>query len=188
MVAGEKNSGKTVFCLNTAMLNMGRVLPVRYITSEMGGAELAYRLKMFEPDIPYDDWVKGVEFIEEDQDFQDKIKPEGLNIIDYLKLGDDFFKVGSSIKAIFSKMTTGVTLIAMQKKKGSDLAVGGRFTTDESRLYIALESGGVAKIVSAKNWKDPRRNPNNLECDYHIIGGARMRMVSEWCLPDKGDE
>jgi len=189
VVAGERDAGKSCFCLNTARMNMNRGIQIYYYTSEMGGAELAYRLKGFEPDIPYEDWY-GVNWRSLNRNFQDSIDPNGINIIDYLKLDTDFYLIGGIIRQIFAKLDKGICIIAMQKNSDKDWAVGGEATKDEARLYVTLSSnppeGGIAKIEKAKNWRDPSRNPNYLECNYKIYKGAQMTKTLDWGRRKKG--
>jgi hypothetical protein len=187
IIAGEPDAGKSCFCLNTAQKNIGRGYDIRYLTSEMGGTELAYRLKMFEPDMPYSDWT-AIDWKERSSDFQDVILPDGLTIIDYLKLTDNFYMIGGEIRKIFEKMDKGVAVISIQKGRGKELGIGGHFTIEESRLYVTLSRGGTAKIMKAKNWKKPDVNPNYRECDYHIIGGCKMMMATTWMKPKEKDD
>jgi hypothetical protein len=115
VIAGERDSGKSCFCLNVAKVNLNRGFDVKYLTSEMGGAELKSRLKKFEPDMPYEDWL-NCDFCECSGHFQDAISPNGLTIIDYLKLEDNFYLIGGEIKRIFDKLENGIVVIAIQKK------------------------------------------------------------------------
>ena len=180
--AGERNAGKSCFCLNIAKMNVGAGYPVRYLTSEMGGVELKHRLKKFEPDWPYEAWYQ-VDFFERASDFHDILEPDGLTIIDYLKLEDQFYLVGAKIRRIFQKLKNGIVVIALQKSDRSSLGVGGQFTLDEARLYVTLMSnppaGGIAKIEKAKNWRT-ERNPNALQSDFKIVNGSKILMIGDW--------
>jgi len=183
VVAGERDSGKSCFCLNIARMNLNRGLNIRYLTSEMGGAELKSRLLKFEPETPFNHWL-GCDFRECNANFQDSILPNGLNIIDYLKLEDSFYLIGGEIKRIFDKLENGIVIIALQKKFKERLGVGGQFTLDEARLYVTLSSnppeGGIARIEKAKNWRRENFNPNQRECNFKIYKGATIQKTSEW--------
>jgi len=181
--AGDRDVGKSCFCLNIAKLNMNRRYPVKYLTSEMGGIELKARLKKFEPDMMFEEWF-NMEFLECSSNFQDSINPDGLNIIDYLKLEDNFYLIGGEIRRIFEKLNDGIAIIALQKKEKERLGVGGQFTTDEARLYVTLSRnpphGAIARIEKAKNWRHDDRNPLYLSCDFKILSGSKIHMTTDW--------
>jgi len=83
----------------------------------MGLSELRMRLELFE-NCTKDLW-KQVRFYERSENFDDVIDPNGINIIDYLEVLDDFWKVGQQIKAIHDKLKNGIAVIAIQKNKGA---------------------------------------------------------------------
>jgi len=188
VVAGERNAGKTCFCLNVARLNMHRGYPIRYMTSEMGGTELKRRLVKFEPDVSYREW-KSVQFCERSVNFQDIIEPDGLNIIDYLKLDDNFFLIGGEIRKIFNSLRKGVAIIALQKADNAKLGVGGQFTMDEARLYITLHKnypeGAIARIEKAKIPKFDDKDPYGRECTFKILRGTQIFQTGTWLKPER---
>jgi hypothetical protein len=185
VIAGEKNAGKTAFCLTTASLNANRPnLEVRYFSSEMGPHELIPRLKAFEPEVPFENW-KGVNFKEKSANFHTKLLPDGLNIIDFLEITDDFYRIGTTIREIYDKLNEGVAVIAIQKDPKKERGRGAEFSAEKSRLYVTLSSnppeGQIAKITDAKNWRNPKVNPNRKEVNFNIINGSFIRMVGRWC-------
>jgi hypothetical protein len=188
VIAGTQNVGKTAFLLNLASLNMNRGMNIRYFTSEMGELELSNRCKMFEPDIPFSFW-KNVEFCDHSSGFSDKIDPDGLNIIDYLEIPDNFWQVGERLKEIYDKLKKGIAVVALQKKFGTELGRGAEFSLEKPRLYITLEAnppeGNIARIVKCKNWARDDRNPNYMECVFNVIKGSRVRQAISWALPAK---
>jgi hypothetical protein len=108
------------------------------------------------------------------------IRPDGLNIIDFLELsGDDYLKVGETIRRIWGKLTTGVCFIAIQKRYGSDLPQGGIGAIEKARLALSLDRG-VVKIVKAKNWRDGRSNPNGLEMAFKLVDGWKFIESGPW--------
>lgn len=80
VIAGEANAGKTAYLLNVVRMNMERH-DIHYFTSEMGAAEMHKRLANFD-DIAPDDW----RFTpwERSENFADVIRPDAVNIIDYM--------------------------------------------------------------------------------------------------------
>jgi hypothetical protein len=178
VIAGEPDSGKTGFLLNFSMLNMGKH-SIKYFSSEMGATELKDRVSKFEGDI--NRWKK-VDFFERSDNFSDVVVPEAINIIDYLELHDEFFKVGGQIKNIFDKLTKGIAVIALQKKAGSDMARGAEFTMEKARLYISLSRDNVCKIVKAKNWVSPMMKPSGKVRKYSLFNGCQFHPQSNWMM------
>lgn len=175
VVAGEPNAGKTAFLLNVIRENMHRS-KVHYFNSEMGAEELRKRLSKF--DMPLTAWTfeaKG-----RAQDFQDVIVPGpgNINIIDFLEVSEDFYKVGGMIKAIHDRLEGALAIIALQKNKGTDLGMGGGRSLEKPRLYLALEPG-LIKIVKAKNWRT-QQNPTGLQLKFKTVDGCKLIPQGDW--------
>ena len=176
-IGGTPDGGKTAFMLNVATMNRNSH-NVFYFTSEMGLDELQERVGLM--GISRDEWHSKITTIERSSNFQDVIRPDGLNIIDFLELsGDDYLKVGEHIRRIWEKLTTGVCFIAIQKRYGSDLPQGGIGAIEKARLAISFDRGMV-KIVKAKNWRDGRSNPNGLEMEFKLIDGWKFIESGPW--------
>jgi hypothetical protein len=182
VVAGGPDSGKTAFMLNVAALNMYEH-KVTYFSSEMGQPELRSRLGYFPHE--FRDWKK-MKFLVRSNNFADVVDPDGINIIDYLEIHDNFYLVGQHIKDIFDRLNKGLAFIAIQKPTGRDTALGGERSLDKARLYLSLDRPGadhefnLARIVKAKNWRDPTRNPNRLQLSYKLVKGHEFQIMQTW--------
>ncbi len=174
IAAGTPNSGKTAFALNFARMNMG-AFKIRYLSSEMGFAEIKNRLSKFE--MPLTCWA-AIEFIERQANFADLILPDAVNIIDFLEISDNFFQIADQIKKIFDSLTTGMVLVALQKNSGQEWGRGGSFSAEKARLYLTMENGMI-RIAKAKNWVS-EKNPNGLELDFKLANGCRFIPISGW--------
>ncbi len=175
VVAGEPNAGKTAFLLNVVKLNMNQGRDIHYFSSEMGAIEMKKRLAKFQ-DVPLIDW--GFKAWERSSDFADVIRPDGLNIIDYLEVHDNFYVVGGMLKAIHDRLNNGIAVVALQKNRGVDFGLGGARGLEKPRLYLAM-SPRELKIVKAKNWTTSR-NPNGLTIEFKLVNGAVFVPTSEW--------
>jgi hypothetical protein len=170
MIAGEVNAGKSAYLLNLAVLNSHKMETV-YFSSEMGDAELKERCSKFDGGIEV--W-RGVKFVDKSSDFHKAIRPNGLNIIDFLEIHDEFYKMGSLIKDIFDKLDKGIAIIAIQKNKGRDEGLGGERSKEKARLYLAIEPGKL-KIVKAKNWISSEINPNGMAMEFKLAKGCKFK-------------
>jgi hypothetical protein len=182
MIAGESNSGKTAFLLNVAARNMEKH-EVIYFSSEMGGAELKERLQNYDR-IPFSEW-NHCTFIERASDFDVAIRPNAVNIIDFLEIHDEFYKIGGYIKKIFDKLENGIAIIAIQKNKGRDEGLGGARSIEKARLYLSMAPGTI-KIIKAKNWVSGFMNPNGMRKDYKLVKGMNFKETSNWINEETG--
>lgn len=171
VVAGDSNAGKTALLLNVVRLNMHRHRVI-YFSSEMGPEELRLRLDKFQ--IPINEWKFAAR--ERASNFSHAIYPEAVNIIDYLELTDDFYKVGGEIKAVFDRLTTGIAIIALQKKEGKVLGRGGDFSLEKARLYLSMDAGELT-IVKGKNWAKPGVNPKGMSFKFKLADGCRFKEI-----------
>ncbi len=174
VVAGTQNSGKTAFLLNFIRQNMDRCT-IHYFNSEMGDTELKLRLQKFK-DINLDEWRMKV--WERSGNFADVIKPDAINIIDFLEIHDDFWKVGRMLKDIHDKLKKGMAIVALQKSKGKEAGRGGDMGLEKPRLYLAVDPGRIT-IVKCKEWHGTQ-NPNGLRITFKLVGGWKFIETSSW--------
>jgi hypothetical protein len=181
ILAGASNTGKTSFMLETIRLNQKKY-PITYLNSEMAAPELRLRLKLFDDVCKLDAWK--FKAIERSSNFADVIDPDGFNVIDFMEIYDEFWKIGGWIRDVHLKLKRGVAIIAIQKKTSTkkdtqDFARGGELTLEKPRLYLAMDRGKI-KIVKAKIWRSHERNPNGLTRDFNIISGWKFKPKGDW--------
>lgn len=173
VIAGEPNAGKTAYLLNFVKLNMSSHR-IHYFSSEMGSIELRNRLGKF--DLPLEGW--NFDPRERSSNFADVIAGDEINIIDFLEIHDEFYRIGALIKEIYDKLRSGIAIIAIQKNSGTDFGLGGMRGLEKARLYFAMESGRI-KIVKAKNWAG-QENPNGLMLDFKLVQGCKFLISKDW--------
>ena len=182
VIAGESDRGKTAFLFNFIKLNMDKH-DIHYFSSESGteGDELKVRLSKF-TDIKKEDWRFTA--WERSSNFSDVIKPNGINVVDFLEIIDEFWRVGEYIKSIYDKLDKGIAFVAIQKNLGRELGRGGGLGTEKPRLYLSLGRDSEThenkiKIIKGKNWTG-KQNPNNQTLKFKIVDGAKLMPVSYW--------
>jgi hypothetical protein len=184
LLSGARNAGKTCWSLSTTILNQ-RTHRIWYMSSEMGVGELKVRLAKFEGVdwniIPPTSEKPGVTFIERGSDWHDIIKPNAINIIDYMEVHDEFWRVGGMIRKIFDKLDQGIAIICLQKRAGDKhhFGRGGEFSLENPRLALAMDKGRCM-IVKAKNVKENVRDPEGRVMYFKITNGADIEPKGDW--------
>ena len=167
MIAGTTNAGKTALLLNLIKLNMHR-FEIHYFTSELSEQELRKRLSKFGDDI---EWQFHPH--ERNNNFDSVIVPKAINIIDYLEPpSGEYYAISEMNTAIQSKLTNGIAIIAIQKKRKAELGRGAEFSEERARLYLSMDNG-MLKIVKAKNWRT-NTNPNNKAYTFKLVDGCKF--------------
>lgn len=163
VVGGEKNAGKTAWCLNIAYLNMND-WEVHVFNSETGPALLYERILGIDPNIsnplPFKLWDRI-------DNFADVIVPDALNIIDYLDMDAEHYMISAEIKKIMKALKKGVAIIAIQKPPGRDLPLGGPSSIKRAEVALALEANKL-KILTAKSRANPKINPVNKQWTFWL--------------------
>lgn len=180
IVAGRSNAGKTALLLDFVKRNMNR-FECHYFSSEMAESEARRRIEKH-TDIKPGQW--DFQMWDRSHHFADVIRPNAINVIDYLEsLEGEDYKVSSYISQIWNKLDKGIAVIAIQKNKGRDIGRGGEGTLSRSRLYLSIDDG-IIKIVKAKNWAT-EENPNGLCRRFKLIQGWKFISTSEWLTPEQ---
>ncbi len=177
VIAGAPNAGKTAFMLNFIWLNQNKY-DIHYFCSEMGqdGVELRDRLEKFEG-MDISEW----KFFAHDQssNFEDVVVPDCINVIDYLEMTEDLWAVNAHLTAINNKLSTGLAIVAIQKKIGAAYGRGQEFGLEKPKLYLSLDKG-LLTIMKGKSWAVKGQDPNGLKVKFAIIDGCKFLMNGEW--------
>jgi hypothetical protein len=177
-VSGSPDAGKTAILLNILKNNLESWKDkISYYSSEMGEMELKSRITNFEhwEAYPWDNF----QAYERSHNFHDVIDPNGLNIIDFMEISEDFAKIAGHMRLIHDRLQDGVAIIALQKKKGADMGRGAEFSLEKPRLYLTIDRcsdgrGSTLTIQKGKNWIHQELNPNGQMIDFMIRGGCNL--------------
>jgi len=170
VISGTSNAGKSAFLLDFIRLNIDEH-KIHMFNSESGMAELKERISLIE-DVDMELWQTRLKIWERSGEFSAVIKPDSINIIDFLEVHEEFYKVGGFITDIHNKLRKGIALVALQKNPGQDYGLGGARGLEKPRLYLSLDRGKM-KIVKAKNWKTAD-NPNGFVARFKLVNGNKF--------------
>ena len=186
VIAGETNAGKSTFLVNLLNLNKQRKdgRKIHYFSSEIGPADLKQRIERFEEPLDTFDF----NFYERSSNHADVIRPDDINIIDYLEMSDNFYQVGGYIREIHEQLNTGIAIIAIQKKAGAETGRGGDFSMEKAALYVTISQylnlsgrleGQEIRITKGKKWARDS-NPNGLRRRFKIVHGSLIIPTTIW--------
>ena len=179
IVAGESNAGKTAFILNVARMNL-KTMPTFYFSSsnETNARTLRKRLMAFNEPLHVWDLMTA---ISRPGNFHDVIRPDALNLIDYLEVHDDFYKIGGMIAEIAQKLDGGVAVIAIQKAPGQSFGRGGAMTMDKATAYLGLHRGDLdanePHTLKLPKIKYPLVDYADKDIRFKLAGGYRFIRV-----------
>lgn len=192
--AGEPNTGKTTFCVDFSVKNMyqmarvegGIVIPgIKYFTCEASAEEFLELLGKYS-DVPPEDFAKHVDVRKRKNTFADAIEPNAINIVDYLVVHEDFYRVGIEIDEIQDALgPKGIAVICLQKSPGQELGRGGLGTEELTRLYLSMEQKRdrehhrvpdvyTMRIIKAKHPMRKNLNPNGWYWEYRFQEGTEL--------------
>lgn len=172
VVAGSQNAGKTAFLLDWIERNQ-ESFAVNYFTSEMADEELNLRLFLHGKV----NWKFKAR--ERADNFADVIVPNEANLIDYLEVTDEFWKVGAVLRKIFERLGKGLAIVALQKDPEKLMGRGASFGLEKPRLYLSLNNNKLT-IVKAKNWANPADNPNGKYIEFKLAQGSKFITSKPW--------
>ena len=189
VVAGEKNSGKTSLGRRITYENLkcngGDHDTIHVWDYESHESEVCRMNNAINPD--QRSW-QGFDIQRVTKNFHQWIDPNGFNVIDYLKINEDFALIGRMIGAIHEKLQDGIAIVFLQKKRGEVFGRGGEFSLEEPRLGLSLFASGPSKWCRATKVKVPREgcyNLEDMEIDYRLERGAHFVEKTDWRYVNK---
>ncbi len=169
VLAGVSNMGKTALILNILWANMDR-MQCTLMGNEYEASKFKRRVSRMtwaNPRKP--DGKPKFDLIERFDAWEDIIRPDHLNLIDWISLGDNFYQIGKILEGIKSKITTGAVVAAIQKDAQKSLGMGGGFSQHLSSVYLSIDFERLT-VVKAKEWKG--QNPNGKVYGFKIVEGG----------------
>ena len=189
-LAGTTGGGKTAFMLELAELNVfTQPMPIYYWYNE-GGQEM-FELRCEDYPLLVEAQREGQFHAIEQTNFEigDVIKPDAINLVDYVDRNEDFFKIGGDVKQLYTPLGTGIVVFGIQKHPDSKYGLGGVQGVKLSSLYITLDGThtndrgvlGKATIIKARYYADPSDNPREKVCQYKTGGKwGKLFKEGEW--------
>jgi len=173
-VAGTYNAGKTAFAVDFVRRNMAGH-EIYYFNCEMSASRLKDRLLKVD-DMKLTDWKFHP--YSRDDNFADVIKPNDVNIIDYLEMVDEHWLVAKRLKEIHNKLDQGIAIVLLQKPSNRDTGMGGEKGLQKPTLYVAIDYDR-AKLVKVKSWKG-ETNPNKNIVEFKLWHGWKFVPQGHW--------
>lgn len=171
VIAGLYNQGKTAFMLNMLKLNLDTFANKLHLFVSEGQEQLKTRLAnlgLYSAD--------GSKFKAYRRlvNFSDVIDPDGLNLIDYLRVNPEkSFTVATDLFEIYSKLNQGVAVVALQKPPGRDEAYGGAWTAFDPAMYISIDKGNL-KLVRVKTPRQTEIDIYKTHWEFKIQSGVNF--------------
>jgi hypothetical protein len=176
LVAGAQDAGKSALLMNIAKSNR-KTWNVHYFSSELNSAAFKGRVSKFS-DITPDQF--NVKFYQRSDNFQDVIKTgaKDLNLIDYLEVHTEFYRVSEYLARIHQKIGQGIAVVAIQKDPNALNGRGGSFTQEKPVLSLALDYG-VCTITKFKG-QFKGSNPRGQKYKFKLYNGCEFSQVLGW--------
>jgi len=179
LLSGSQGAGKTAVLMNMVYENMQR-FECHYFSSEIGPGAFKKRISKFPYSTP-DNW--NVEFYQRSDNFEDVVKKGRgvLNVVDYLELHSDFWKVGEYLHNIHAALDGAIAIVALQMDPGRKTGRGGSHSLEKPELSIAINSG-KATITKVREFVG-EENPNGKEYIYKLVNGCQIIKSVGWHVP-----
>ncbi|KKN62160.1 hypothetical protein LCGC14_0514390 [marine sediment metagenome] len=180
VVAGSSNWGKTTFALNFLVNNLHLFKGVRLMVNE-------YKPERFKDRMKRIDWVDywnadkpKFELLPVTENHIDHIVPDYLNIIDWLHISDELWKVAKHIEDMQMLLRGGINLVVLQKSKDKANAIGGDWPEFFPAVFFLLDAPGVLTVRKVKSAPSGQVTPQDKRYAYDIIErGSRFHSIRE---------
>ena len=179
LFAGSQDAGKSAVQMNIAKENR-HTWDVHYYSSELNAGAFKNRMNKF-PDLSIDQC--SINFYPRSSNFHDVLKTgkNDLNIIDYLEIHDNFYKVSEYLAQIHKKLGDSTCVVALQKDPQALYGRGGSFTQEKPILSVALDYGKAT--ISKFKGEFKNENPRGKQYLFKLVDGCRIVKGSGWHRP-----
>lgn len=187
VIGGVSNAGKSAVVLNLLGENIDKhecILMGNEYTTLDGKPSPKFKRRMMRMD--WADWMDGdgnakFELLPIRENFEDYIQAGKLNMIDWINLTDQFYKIGKILEDGKVAVGDGLLVAVLQKGEGVDLARGKDFTKDLADLYITIDFYGETESrLTVGKVKEPKARITGRSWAFRIVdSGANLHNIRE---------
>jgi len=187
LISGRSNYGKTCMALSL----MGENLQLMYAVL-MGSEYTASDGKIspkFKRRMKRMHWVKWLtdegqprfDLLPVGSDYEDYIKPDCLNVIDWISLNGEYYLIDRVMKSIKDRVGNGVAVVVIQKNKDMEFGEGGERTERYADVHLRIDSFGEQEsLLTLGKVKSPKGRASGRTWAFGVIDfGANFSNIRE---------
>lgn len=187
LVSGRSNFGKTCMALSI----MGENLTAMYAVL-MGSEYTASDGKIspkFKRRMKRMDWVKWMtddgkprfDLLPVGSDYEDYVKPDCLNVIDWISLPGEYYLIDRVMKSIKDRVGNGIAVVVIQKNKDAEFGEGGERTERYADVHLRIDSFGESEsLLTLGKVKSPKGKATGRTWAFSVIDyGANFLKIRE---------
>jgi len=187
LVSGQSNYGKTAMVLNIMAENlnlMGAVLMGSEYTSYNGHISPKFKRR-----IKHMDWVQWMndkgqprfELLPVGSDYEDYVKADLMNVIDWISLPGEYYLIDRVMKSIKDRVGKGIVIAVLQKNPGADYGEGGPRTDRYADVALKIDAfGDRQSLLTIGKVKAPKMRATGRTWAFEIVDyGANLENIRE---------
>jgi len=191
LIAGASNYWKTGFALSLLGENLDLFPLPRLMGSEYTAADGKISPK-FKRRLNRMEWVKWLtedgkprfELYPVGADYEDYIKPDTLNIIDWISLPGEYYLIDRVTKTMKDRVGNGVIVGVIQKNRATEFGEGGERTERYADIYITIdpfgEKGSQESLLTLGKVKSPKGKATGKTWVFSVVDyGANLHNIRE---------
>lgn len=187
LITGVTNFGKTAIAVNLLAENLNlfptlaRLMGSEY-TASNGKISPKFKRRMKRMD--WVEWVKDgqpqFELYPVGSDYQDYVKTDALNVIDWVSLPNEYYLIDSVSKAIKDEVGYGVLVIVTQKDEKSQFSEGGQRAERYADLVLKIDPYGDESMLTIGKVKANKGKATGRMWAFNIVDyGANLENIRE---------
>lgn len=180
LISGESNQGKTCFAYNFLADNIDLCKGAQLMVNEYKPIRFKNMMTRFTWANIWDGAKPKFELLPITKNHEDYIKPDYLNIIDWLLLRGEFWVIAGIIEDMQMKLREGLLLIVTQKTRGKEFGMGGEWGQFLPAASFNIERPGKLTVKKIKSYKLGSQNPEGKVFAFDIIErGSQFSNIRE---------
>ena len=186
LVTGASNYGKTALVINILAENLNSFECV-LMGSEYTAADgkISPKFKRRLENMSWANWMNGgsprFTLLPVSEDFPDYIKPDCLNVIDWITLPGEYYLIDHVLKTSKDRIGKGVLVAVLQKHKGAEYGEGGERTERYADVYLKIDPFGESEsLLTIGKVKSPKGKIFNRGWVFSVVdSGANIYNIRE---------
>jgi len=187
LISGRSNYGKTAMALSIMAENLN-LMPTILMGSEYTSSDGKEKPK-FKRRRRNMDWVQWItdngqprfELLPVGGDYEDYIKPDYMNVIDWVSLPGEYYLIDKLLKSLKDRAGGGITVAVIQKKKDVDYGEGGERTEWYADVSLKIDAFGEHQsLLTIGKVKAPKGRVEGRTWAFDIVDyGANLENIRE---------